>query len=331
MERDQKSRENGTIDTFLNYSIADFIDLSLVEVLTLQFLLRQSVPVVRHTLYLEVSQFLQSESLSLDTIDTRKLSSSEKRYLQFLQNRKIISTSSFYNNLSNLEKRGLIKSNYNKKGKVETIEITNLTSPFLELVLQHFVRFGVRTLYPAMLIMKEAILEKLGKDRFENVLIVWLNDYIDIKLMRIVYDICDSMFILSKNNFIKDLANNGMKNVKFSSIYGEMIREPNKIFDLVFFPFYYRNTVLSGLTITDLLKEAVRVTKKNATVIITAQSKPSEVDCNLAGKVIEIYKSANEHTIYEISEIENDFKSAGISKSEIFDHKGDLIGIGWVG
>jgi len=331
MIKDQKSRDQKKMNnTILSYSIADFIDLSLVEVLTLQLLLRHSEPVVRHTLYLEVSQFLQGESSSIDSIDSKKLSSGEKKYLQFLKNKKTLSTSSFYNNLSNLEKRGLITSNYNGKGKVESIEITNLTGPLLEGVLQHFVRFGVRVEYPTMLIMKEAIIEKLGKTRFEDLLIVWLNEYVDLKLLRIAYEASESMFILSKNDFSRDLTNRGMENVKFSSIYGDMIREPNSIFDVVFFPFYYRNYEISGLTNSELLKEAARVTKKNGVVIITAQSRPSKIEGGLASKVLEIYESANQHTIYEISEMENDFRNAGISKTEIFDLDGDLVGIGWV-
>lgn len=331
MVNDQKSRELKVMNsTILPYSIANFIDLSLVEVLTLQLLLRHSEPVVRHTLYLEVSQFLQSESTSPYSIDSRKLSSNEKKYLQFLKKRKSLSTSSFYNNLSNLEKRGLITSNYNIKGKIESIEITNLTGPLMEVVLQHFVRFGVRTEYPTMLIMKEAIIKKLGKSRFENLLIVWLNEYIDLKLLRIAYEASESMFILSKNDFSRDLTSRGMENVTFSSIHGEMIREPNNIFDIVFFPFYYRNYTISGLGHSELLKEAARVTKKNGVVIITAQSKPSKIGGALTRNVIEIYENANQHTIFEVSEMERDFNNAGISKTEIFDLDGDLVGIGWV-
>lgn len=330
MEIDERLKINEIDETMLTYSIADFIDLSLVEVLTLQFLIRHSEPVVRHTLYLEVSQFLQSKSTALGSIDPKKLSLSEKRYLQFLQNKKMLSTSSFYNNLSNLEKKGLIKSNLNKKGKVESIEITKLTSPLLELILQHFIRFGVRAEYPAMLNMRDLIIKKLGKERFENILLVWLNDYIDLKLLRIAYDVTDSMFILAKNDFTGDLINSGMENVKFSSIYGEKIREPNEVFDIVFFPFYYRNVEISGLTNKDLLKEAARITKSQGTVIITAQSKPPKIKGELVSRVIEIYESANKDTIYKLNEMKNDFNNAGISKTEIFDHAGDLIGIGWI-
>ncbi len=331
MDKKQKSGEKKEMsNAILPYSIADFIDFSLVEVLTLQLLLRHSEPIVRHTLYLEVSQFLQNRSISLDSIDSKKLSSGEKKYFQYLQNKKTLSTSSFYNNLSNLEKRGLITSIYNEKGKVESIEITNLTRPLMEVVLQHFVRFGVRTEYPTMLIMKEAIIDKLGKTRFENLLIVWLNEYVDFQLLRVAYEASESMFILSKNDFSRDLTNRGMEKVKFSSIYNEMIREPNSIFDVVFFPFYYKNLRISGLNNSELLKEAVRVTKKNGVVIITAQSKPSKIDGGLAKQVLEIYESSNQDTIFEISELKRDFEIAGISKTEIFDIDGELVGIGWV-
>ncbi|KKM15930.1 hypothetical protein LCGC14_1116200, partial [marine sediment metagenome] len=39
---------------------------------------------------------------------------------------------------------------------------------------------------------------------------------------------------------------------------------------------------------------------------------------------------AHHYTIYEIDELEKDYNEAGFSKWEVFEHHGDMIGIGWV-
>lgn len=317
-------------EKIMTYSIADFIDLSLVEVLTLQLLLRHKEPVVRHTLFLEVTQFLQSERSSFDSFDSPNLSSSEKRYLQFLKNKKKLSTSSFYNNIKILEKMGLISCKHNVKGKVEAIETTDLTGPFMNVTLQHFINFGVRAEESVMHSMKKAIMEKIKKTNFESILVIWLNEFFNLQIIRIAYEMSESLFILSRNDFSKDLINRGLKNVNFSSIYNRKIREPNEAFDVVFFPFYYKNSKTFGLSKIDLLKEARRVLKKTGVVIITVQSKLPKVEGYIASKILELYERSNYHTIYEIDELERDFNEANFSKWEIFENFGDLIGIGWV-
>ncbi len=328
MENDKKSAKKKP--SILAYSIADFIDLSLVEILTLELLLRHSEPVVRHTLFLEVTQFLESEQTSLDSIDKKKLDPSEKRYFQFLQKGRKFSTSSFYNNLKNLEDRGLIKSNLNDKKKVQSIEITSLTKPLIDVMLQHYIRFGVRAEQATMVAIKNAVIEKIGKKKFEHVLVIWFNEYIDLQILRLAYGVSDSMFILSKNDFSRDLEQSGLKNVHYSTVYNNMIREPNDIFDMTFFPFYYRNSEISGLKLKDLLREAVRITKKNGVIVITAQTRLPKVEGYLMNRIMDIFENANSQTIYDIDELKKHFSDVGISKIEVFDYYGELIGIGWI-
>ena len=331
MEDNVKIRDEKTFNqNIITYSIADFIDLSLVEVLTLQLLLRHTEPIVRHTLYLEVTQFLKSERTSFDALNSPNLSLSEKRYLQFLKNKKKLSTSSFYNNLKILEKMGLVSCKYNAKGKVEAIEKTDLTGPFMNVTLQHFINFGVKTEESIMRSMKKVIFEKIKKTSFENILVIWLNEFFDIEIIRVAYEVAETLFLLSRNDFSKDLINSGLENVTSSSIYNRKIREPNEVFDIVFFPFYFKDSKVFNLDRVDLLKEAARVTKKKGAVIITAQGKLPKVEGRIATTILELYEKAHHHTIYEIDELEKDYNEAGFSKWEVFEHEGDIIGIGWV-
>ncbi len=323
-------RKKNPKSPLLAYSIADFIDLSLVEILTLELLIRHSEPTVRHTLYNEVSQFLLSERTSLDTVDLKKLSSGEKRYFNFLQNKKKLSTSSFYNSLKNLETRGLIKSNYNVRGKIDTIEMTNLTNPLIDVVLKHFIRFGIRTEYTKMEEMKEFILSKVNRAKFDSVLVIWLNEFLDLRIFRMAHEVSDTMLVLSKSDFTKDLIQSGLQRVGHSTINNDQIREPNKSFDLVFFPFFYKESDILGLNTEFLLREAKRVTKRGGIILITAQIKLPKAGGYLADKLLEMYEQANQQTIYEESELEDYFNRVGITKTEIINFGGELIGIGYI-
>ena len=65
---------------------------------------------------------------------------------------------------------------------------------------------------------EKAILEKIGKTTFDNIFVIWLNEYVDLQILRLTYGVSDSMFILSENDFSKDLENSGLEGVTFSSI-----------------------------------------------------------------------------------------------------------------
>ena len=46
--------------------------------------------------------------------------------------------------------------------------------------------------------------------------------------------------------------------------------------------------------------------------------------------IMDIYESANIQTTYEVDELKKQFADAGITKMEVFEYIGELIGIGWI-
>lgn len=95
----------------------EFPDISIVEMITLQILLRYSKPVIRYVLYIEVNQFLKEK--------------------------KKLSTSSFYNNLANLERRGYVFFKHEGSSRRILVEPTNLGRTAIDSIFYYFIRNGL--------------------------------------------------------------------------------------------------------------------------------------------------------------------------------------------
>jgi DNA-binding PadR family transcriptional regulator len=80
--------------TIEKFNIDTLVDLSILDLITLELLIKKREPVVRYSLYVEVEEFFKES--------------------------KEIPSSSFYNNLLNLEKKGFIafSSSKNKKSLI---------------------------------------------------------------------------------------------------------------------------------------------------------------------------------------------------------------------
>ena len=125
-------------------SIKHIVNLSIVDMLMLQLLLKHEKPVVRHILYNEISQFLTREKQKVvKSIKFDKSSPGAAEFKKLLEIDKKFSTSSFYNSLKNLEGKGLVKSNKNERDKVVSVEATQYTEILINTISKHVLRFGL--------------------------------------------------------------------------------------------------------------------------------------------------------------------------------------------
>lgn len=319
------------------YTISNFSNLSLIEIITLLILLRDSKPIVRHSLYLQINEFLESEKFKIKIDDYTNLSKSEQMILTFLRNKRNLSTSSFYNNLKNLEKMGLISFNFNIKGKVISIEPTSLTVVACDIISQYFIRTSLALNYGVLFENAKRVLDIIGRKKFENLLLVWLYEYADIELFNFLISISDSFFILCK----KELCDNAIKNyytnekasnekINFTQVYNNLIREPNDFFDLIVFSYLEAKPDYIGLDRLELLKETVRVAKKDGIIVLNNFSKLPTTEDFTTNRLIEIYNKANRHQISTEQQLIGDMRKVGLSKITVFENKGQIFGIGWV-
>ena len=325
-KQDEKSTSMGSI------SIKDIVNLSIVDMVMLQLLLKHEKPVVRHILYNEILHFLTREK--------RKVAKSTKfengpegaeEFQKFLHMPKKFSSSSLYYSLDNLASKGLVKYNYDNRKRVESVEATIYTEILINTILKHIIKFGLIEAEQSKDlpgIIKEVVAEKENK-HFETMLYIWFSNFINAKCINTFSTITDNLFVLSKEEAFENVSKLGLKNVQNSSLFNNTIRESDNFFDGVIVPYHFRSANLDGVTKKDILKEAFRIIKNEGVVIIHGYTKVPDIDhafFNIFTKwVKDIYKDI---VFYTKEEFQKELIAAGAKETKVYIYKGHLFGIG---
>jgi hypothetical protein len=313
-------------------SIKDLVNLSIVDMVMLQLLLKHEKPVVRHILYNEITQFLTREKQKV--AKSTKFNSDPDgatEFQKFLQMDKKFSSSSLYYSLDNLESKGLVKYHYDDRKRVEFVEATRYTEVLVNTILKHIIKFGLIEAEQSKFlpgIIKEVVEEK-EKKHFGTMLYIWFSNFINVKCINTFSTITDNLFVLSKEEAFENVSKLGLKNVQNSSIFNDTIRESDSFFDGVIVPYHFRTAKLEGVTKSDILKEAFRIIKNDGLVIIHGYTKIPVIDhafFNIFTKwVNDIYKDI---VFYTEEEFQNELEVAGAKNVRVYVHKGHLFGFG---
>ncbi|MFX1366574.1 MAG: hypothetical protein ACFFCE_01215 [Promethearchaeota archaeon] len=332
MKNNQKKKEDPDFPILSkNLEIGNFADLSITEIITLQILLQHLEPIVRHTLYLEVNQYIQhKKKFVLSKIDNN-FSKTDQLLFESLKKPTDLSTSSFYNSLSTLEKKGLLAFKRNKKGKIETISATSLTKSVINVINQYFLLSIINDTKFDIIFPKKVITEN-NQIHYENLLIVWLHDYVAPYSLNYFNEFADEIYLLANRSIYDDLLKVGLKKIKYSSMYKKIIREPDNIFNAVIIPRYCENPDFFNLSRIGLLKEIVRVTRPEGEIILITRNEVPIVQNFLINQLITLYNKSlfNMGKVFTRQNLQNDMNSAGLTKIEIFEDNGRTIGIGRV-
>jgi DNA-binding PadR family transcriptional regulator len=181
--------------------VDDILDLEIKDLFVLYIIKRFSQEIIRNTLREEIKSFLGIE----------------------------ISTSSFYNLLNKLEKKGLIIYNTNtkristtKKAEEVFFEVTKFTL----LGQVNFVNLATDII--------PLVLKKIQKKALNKVLLINFENILDIQLMNLIKQISSELFILVDDNDFKRLKTRGLREeIQQSKFQGGRFREPNEFFDSV--------------------------------------------------------------------------------------------------
>ena len=318
--------ETGLNDKF-NYKIQEFADLSILELVTLQLLSRHQEPIVRHSLFLEVQQFFQKDQNNNHKANIG-VSESEQKFITFTQNRNPISTSSFYNNLNNLAKKGLLS--FQDSGNIRLIEANELTKLVENVVFQHFFRTRMPFEVDSMIESSTEILKTIGKAKFDSFLLIWLYDNADLPFFRLITNVTDYPFILCDEELYNSTINKSIDAIKYTNVFNGLIREPDDVFEFTFISYLDRESGFFGMNRGSMLKEAIRVTKKGGHVVLTNYSELPLTENYATNNLIQIYNTINKYQISNKKQLEEDMRKAGLNKITILELKGFIFGIGWV-
>lgn len=324
--------------TFMDsISIKNIVNLSIVDMIMLQLLLRHEKPIVRHILYNEISQFLTREKQNVvKSIKFDNRSPGAKEFKELLQKDKPFSTSSFYNSLKNLETKGLVKSNKDERDKIVSVEATQYTEILINTISKHVIRFGLieveknRNL-PDIIkeVIEKEILKLKEKKKLETALYVSFGDYINAKCIKILFKATDNLFVLLKKEISENISKLGLENVQNTTIFNGTIRESDNFFDAVIIPYHFKSTDIKGLTKETILKEAFRIIKENGIVIIHGYTELPNIEHALLNIFIKWVK--NVYTDIKTSsevKFKEELLNAGAKEVKVFVYKGYLFGIG---
>ncbi|TXT58546.1 MAG: hypothetical protein BAJALOKI2v1_350041 [Promethearchaeota archaeon] len=310
-------------------NLIHFMDLNIIELLILELLIRHEDPVVRYTLYHELDEFLGTFKKKLMFSNAEDLSETEKKLRKYnnklLEKSKLLSPSSFYNSLNNLENRGFIRFYYNKKGKIKEIETTDLSNTLIEELGKYVVKLiGVSTDFDLVENLMEFLKKTFGKDYVESILIIWLPFLFDMRIIKRVRKLTEKLFLLSRIDDKEELEDRGLEDIEITQSYGNVIREPNNVFDIVVIP-YLIDPAIEGLSIVDLLKEGYRIIKENGFLLTFIGRTPPRTKHRILNRIREIHNQAFEDGLFSKKEIINHLKHAEIKNYEFLKYGRQLI------
>ena len=319
-------------------SIKHIVNLSIVDMLMRQLLLKHEKPVVRHILYNEISQFLTREKQKVvKSIKFDKSSPGAAEFKKLLEIDKKFSTSSFYNSLKNLEGKGLVKSNKNERDKVVSVEATQYTEILINTISKHVLRFGLiedekNKHLPDIIkeVIEKEILMQKEKKKLGTALYISFSDLINAKCIKVLFKATNNLFVLLKEEIFENILKFGLSKVRNTSIFNKTIRESDNFFDVVIIPYHFKSTNLKGVSKETILRESFRVVKEDGIVIIHGYNELPDVDHALLNTFIKWVK--NFYTDIEISsevKFKEDLVKAGAKETKVYVHKGHLFGIGY--
>jgi Fe2+ or Zn2+ uptake regulation protein len=318
-------------------SIKHIVNLSIVDMVMLQLLLKHEKPVVRHILYNEISQFLTREKQKVvKSIKFDSRSPGAREFKDLLNEDKKISTSSFYNSLKNLEGKGLVKSNRDENHKITSVEATQYTEVLINTISKHVIRFGLieaekNKIFPDIIkeVIENEILNPNKGKKAGTALYVSFGDDVNTKCIKNLFKTTDNLFLLLKKEIFEKISNIGLENIKNTSIFNNTIREPDNFFDIVIIPYHFKTTDIEDISKETILKEAFRIIKDDGVVLIHGYTELPNIEHALLSVYINWVKN-----VYIDTETSSETKfkelllESGANQAKVFVYKGHLFGLG---
>ncbi|MCY3410640.1 MAG: hypothetical protein INQ03_03285 [Candidatus Heimdallarchaeota archaeon] len=235
-----------------NLVFLDIYDLSVIEMMTLNFLVGQREAILRYDVYKHMNKLLGPL--------------------------KKLSTGSFYNSLIKLEKRGLltfeqIDNDDPKSLAVQTTKDANkLLGYMFYYFTQHAISINPRPKYdPAEIILNVA---EMDPNTISNFMIIDPETETNSVLIESILPSAVST-MQSLNSIIKP---NKFDLLTANEMYDYYIKGPNEKFDLIVYPMYSANLVSTSTGYESILKCSLDILSDHAKIVIIFLEDPADSD-----------------------------------------------------
>lgn len=282
--------------------VRDLLDLSVAELLILQFMLRFQTPILRKVLLETLNHTMGEE--------------------------KSISSSSFYNMTKKLSERGLIVS-------VDKKEI--LATPKARDVIRTINRLTAIASIDGMQLIEEMLpkfaqvanLKPGGRDRQ---LIINLESGMDIRMTHAIASFAQRSFIASDDLAYQSYLDRGMptniEQTKLDKHDEKMIRERDEYFDAVILLGFDCNKNYRDIPTQQWMEESERVLAPGGLIIASSTEDLPVTNHFLADGLIENIRDSELMGNVGREQLIEEMNKIGIDDAAIFAHKGLLIGWG---
>jgi hypothetical protein len=266
------------------------------------------------------------------------ITSPEQAFSESLQNlpKTLVSPSSFYTSLEVLEKKGLVLFNRNRKGKVVTVEKTELTDNFIETIHQYFLFNMVNEgelnnhLFKKLTEILES--QQLKKD---NIISVFPFDTLNFELIKHLMQNYRNIYVLGSEKIKERLLSLEKFIFSFSKVKNGQIREPDNDFDVSIIQIYSQNCDFYDLSFDQILSELIRITKPNGIICIYALKELGILDAPfipniLIRDIFTLYNKSirNNGICFTKSHISDVLLKERLTNLQIIEDEGILIGLG---
>jgi len=331
------TKKDEKISPMESISIKDISNLSIIDMVMLQLLLKHDKPIVRHILYNEILRFLTKEKQKVvSSTSFNEAPAGAKEFQKYLKKPNKFSSSSLYYSLDNLESYGLVKYNRDENNRVISVEATQYTEILINTILKHVIKFGLidveqNKFLPKIIkeVVEEKVLADLQDKKFGTMLYIWFSNIVNAKCISFFSTIANNLFILSNKEAFENVSKLGIENVQYSSLFEKTIRESDNFFDGVIIPYHFKGTSFKDVSKKAILQEAFRIVKENGVVIIHGYTDVPDIDhafLNIFTHwVNNIYTDVE---FYSVEKFKKELLETGAKEVEVFVYKGHLFGIG---
>jgi len=319
---------NGTNnkDKILDFHLKNYFDLSILDLLTLEILLNQKGPIKRHSLYKEVNHFILYREdrilLKSPSLNGNLMNLINKNIKEI----KAISTSSFYNNLNQLEKKGLLKYTIKNK-KIKTVEKTGITFYLIKTIFYNLLQTIISNVSTIPEGAANFIREKYKLDDFDSLLLILIDEFQEIE-SEYIFRRTKNLTILTNKPRYKNIFKSN-NNLTFTHIEKGIIREPEDFFSGIYVGRFQKNMNFHDISLDNLVKEAIRVLKPRGYIIFSTPLIVEPIDNLIIDVLINFYNELNSNLIFKENELRNILESNGINDIHFFNYSGNLITIGF--
>lgn len=240
---------------------------------------------------------------------------------QFFNHQKKISTSSFYNSLTKMNKLGLIEE-IPGTGKKSEIKASDTTYEILDMM-SNFLISSTMDMTEIEIDFIGEIEKRIKMKSLGEVLVLDTSKYIDLHLIEYLKDRAKTISILSLDENRQDLLID--ENIYTTQMRNDIIREPDASFRSIIIPVYLQKLFRN----TNLLAETYRILKPDGVMIITALSQFQSNENYFINSLLEKFKRILNYRLVSKDDLEDELMIVNPKKVEIFDHHGMMIGILW--